>query len=279
MADELVINIEKAFWPRTVMRSLPPLMRALGDRHGNLVIAAQPAKGVIMVKGAPDMIEAAKPELRAIIEEHFPDAPVPKELKEGGQFEAEAEQEMEVEEAPASVTVAPAVASAAAVARAPASPGPPEPQVIGRKRARAQLASPELIWECIRGKSSFLRKRGGERTHFSAEPGNLMSWHCKKFSGLATTQALDVRAVTQGIKESIELVQTPVKHFRKPTAQVVTSGLSKCPQQGLYRLGREVDARFYRRSLLPLARLKYLKVQQSFKKTKRPIARSRRAPQ
>eukprot|EP00421_Protoceratium_reticulatum_P045499 CAMPEP_0168452432 /NCGR_PEP_ID=MMETSP0228-20121227/49155_1 /TAXON_ID=133427 /ORGANISM="Protoceratium reticulatum, Strain CCCM 535 (=CCMP 1889)" /LENGTH=71 /DNA_ID=CAMNT_0008467093 /DNA_START=1 /DNA_END=213 /DNA_ORIENTATION=- len=68
--DELLLEIDKALWPRGVIRGLAPVLRQLGDKHGNLVIAAQPLKGVIMVKGPRDRIEQAKPELREIIEEH-----------------------------------------------------------------------------------------------------------------------------------------------------------------------------------------------------------------
>uniref|UniRef100_A0A7R9ZZP4 Uncharacterized protein n=1 Tax=Pyrodinium bahamense TaxID=73915 RepID=A0A7R9ZZP4_9DINO len=100
--DELILEIDKAFWPRGVMRGLTPVLRALGDKHGNVVIAAQPTKGSIMVKGSAEQIEAVKSELREIIEEHFPDAPVPEELLaegEGGAAEEEQEEEEQEEEA------------------------------------------------------------------------------------------------------------------------------------------------------------------------------------
>ncbi|CAE7790680.1 unnamed protein product, partial [Symbiodinium sp. CCMP2456] len=120
-----------ALWPKGVVRSLSGVLRNLGDKHGNIVIVAQPTKGHIMVKGPADKIEEAKPGLRAIIEEHFPDADCPEELKEGAQA-------MEVEQpqaptpapapAPAPTPAAPAAAKSAPAAPAKAKASVPEPQ-------------------------------------------------------------------------------------------------------------------------------------------------------
>jgi len=79
---ELSVTIEKAFWLKGVVRGLVPALRALGDKHGNLVIAAQPSKGQILVKGPGDRIEKVKPALIELIQEHFPAAPVPEVLFE-----------------------------------------------------------------------------------------------------------------------------------------------------------------------------------------------------
>eukprot|EP00435_Cladocopium_sp_Y103_P030898 s1069_g7.t1 len=98
MSDsELIVPIEQALWPKGVARSLSGVLRNLGDKHGNLVIVAQPAKGYIMVKGPAEKIQEAKPGLRAIIEEHFPDADCPEELLEGP---VEVSQAQPVEPAP-----------------------------------------------------------------------------------------------------------------------------------------------------------------------------------
>eukprot|EP00435_Cladocopium_sp_Y103_P050813 s334_g15.t1 len=71
---------DREHWPKNVLRMLMPALRKLGDSHGHIIIAPQPAKGVILLQGAAKHLEAAKPGLRALIEEHFPDADVPKEL-------------------------------------------------------------------------------------------------------------------------------------------------------------------------------------------------------
>eukprot|EP00931_Biecheleriopsis_adriatica_P117984 TRINITY_DN93454_c0_g1_i1.p1 TRINITY_DN93454_c0_g1~~TRINITY_DN93454_c0_g1_i1.p1 ORF type:complete len:535 (-),score=182.81 TRINITY_DN93454_c0_g1_i1:51-1622(-) len=81
---ELVVEIEKAYWPKMVMRALTPALRKLGDAHGHLIAAAQPSKGTIMLKGEKEQVEAAKSGLRAIVLEHFPEADMPKELAQDG---------------------------------------------------------------------------------------------------------------------------------------------------------------------------------------------------
>lgn len=81
--DELNISIDKAAWPAGVMRSLASQLRTLGDTHGNLVIIALPAKGLIMIKGPMHQIVGAKPDLRQLVEEYFPDADMPQELGGG----------------------------------------------------------------------------------------------------------------------------------------------------------------------------------------------------
>lgn len=337
--DELILTIDKAFWPRGVMRGLTPLLRSLGDKHGNLVIAAVPSKH-IMVKGPADRIEEVKAPLRELLEEHFPDAPIPEELGgDGGGGEDWQEEEVAPVvrsaadyklpaepvvraaadyklpspkaaagtpaatmpnktytgglEKPgllveAELPVRPSLLSSllggttagqAASAQAVAA-GSPAKEVSGRKHPRpAAITPPDLLWECIKKNSSFLRKPNKElKRPFSADPGNLVGIHSQKFSGISASEALNVRPLKRGKKESIELVQSHAKasRQRRPSAAQVSSGLSKCPKRGLSRLEHEVDAKFYRRDLLDLARAKYVKVQQSFK-TKKRIVKSRRA--
>lgn len=116
--------------------------------------------------------------------------------------------------------------------------------------------------------SCFVRPGGVNNRRFSAEPGNLMGLHSFQYSGLANPQALDVRPKKVGKKESIELVQCPGKVRRKPGSVLVATGLSKCARKGGSRLDREVLGCSYRPKLHKLARLKYLKIGLSFKKTK-----------
>ncbi|CAJ1345836.1 unnamed protein product, partial [Effrenium voratum] len=71
---------ESAHWPKNVLRVLSPLLRKLGDSHGHLIVAAQPARGVILLQGPGEKISLALPGLRQLVAEHFPDAEVPKEL-------------------------------------------------------------------------------------------------------------------------------------------------------------------------------------------------------
>lgn len=320
--DELHVTIEKAYWPKTVIRGLAPVLRQLGDKHGNIVLAALPAKGVIMVKGPQDRIEAVKPALLEVIRDYFPDAPVPPELgggqqggheeqwqeeqwqeeqwqDDGGQWqEGEGgyqDQEQYAPEPQAAAAAAPAAPAAAAkpAAAAPskkkaaakraveAHVAPSGPPVTFRQRPKAPaMASPDLLWECMRTSSSFMRKQQipGMKP-FSAEPRNLMGYHSRKFSGLANNEVLDVRSVKRGEKEAIELVQSHAQASRqqRPAEVEVITGLHKNPAKGLHRLGREVLSKHYRPSLYGLAKLKYLRIKQSFK-TKKRVVKSRRAP-
>lgn len=298
--SELIVPIEQALWPKGVARSLSGVLRNLGDKHGNLVIVAQPAKGHIMVKGPAEKIEEAKPGLRAIIEEHFPDADCPEELLEGP---VEVSQAQPAEPAamppasPASPASPPAASASAAAAsapvqtrKAPLSTTPKQegaekiviegPPCIGRKiRPASHRASPDLLWECIRNSSCFVRPGGVNKRRFSAEPWNLLGLHSLQFSGLVNDKALDVRPKKVGKKESIELVQSAAKTTlrHRPGSILISSGLNKCKKKGLRRLDREILGTSYRPALHKLARLKYLKIRNSFKKPK-PRATQRLRP-
>merc|ERR1712087_1057336 len=57
------------------------------------------------------------------------------------------------------------------------------------------MASSELVWQCIKGGNSFMRK-GLNNTYFSAEPGNLTGKHSYKFSAIANKKTVDL--VTDG---------------------------------------------------------------------------------
>ncbi|QDZ19339.1 ribosomal protein L28 [Chloropicon primus] len=51
------------------------------------------------------------------------------------------------------------------------------------------MASSELIWQCIKGGNSFMRK-GINNTYFSAEAGNLAGKHSYKHSGIANKKSV-----------------------------------------------------------------------------------------
>eukprot|EP00435_Cladocopium_sp_Y103_P032334 s1069_g8.t1 len=153
------------------------------------------------------------------------------------------------------------------------------PRALEEIRPASHRASPDLLWECIRNSSCFVRPGGVNKRRFSAEPGNLLSLHSLQFSGLANDKALDVRPKKVGKKESIELVQSAAKTTlrHRPGSILISSGLNKCKKKGLRRLDREILGTSYRPALHKLARLKYLKIRNSFKKPK-PRATQRLRP-
>eukprot|EP00927_Polykrikos_kofoidii_P062347 TRINITY_DN57154_c0_g1_i1.p1 TRINITY_DN57154_c0_g1~~TRINITY_DN57154_c0_g1_i1.p1 ORF type:complete len:300 (-),score=61.14 TRINITY_DN57154_c0_g1_i1:85-984(-) len=294
--DELVIPIEKQFWPRGVLRGLNPLFRELGDKNGNIVIAASPNKH-IMMKGPADKINSAKPGLRALIEEHFPDAPIPGELDDKEppapnatvSKPAEAAKEPKqpkTEAAPAGGAGAIRKAISAVVGSSPtpaaknaASGEKPAEQASKRRKGPRTADGPpsDLVWHCMRKNSSFIRKpvRQLGMRPFSAEPTNLLGVHAARFSGLAADKGVDLRPKKEGIKESVVLLKKSFRRSR-PTKSTVSLGISKCPRKGLGVLSSELRSKFYGVTLSGLAEKKYEKVLKSFKK-KKAVVKSRRA--
>lgn len=59
------------------------------------------------------------------------------------------------------------------------------------------MASQEVVWECLRTQSSFLRKGKKGTPVFSAEPGNLANKHSFKFSSAPPARA-DADAAARG---------------------------------------------------------------------------------
>ena len=90
------------------------------------------------------------------------------------------------------------------------------------------MASSELVWQCIKGGNSYLRK-GLNNTYFSAEPGNLTSKHSYKFSGIANKKTVGLTADS----DSVLLTKSKVKKSGKATtvfkkdARRVMKGVSK----------------------------------------------------
>merc|ERR1719156_176180 len=112
----------------------------------------------------------------------------------------------------------------------------------------------------------------------TAEPGNLSGLNSYKFSGLADEKVLGLSSVKTGNKESIILTTRNKKSSRsaRPARVYVTNGLNKQAKKGLAALDKTMDAGYYRRDLLELAKVKYSKIKTSFKKRK-TVVKSRRS--
>lgn len=289
---ELLLKIDAQFWPKGVMRSLPSLLRNLGDKHGNLVIAAVPSKH-IMVKGDSGQIDKAKPAIRELITAHFPDAPMPEELAEEVAAPVPSPEPAPTPSPKVEPKAAPKIEPKAALKVEPKAPSqvvvsnPPVAAVSKpaiavstaiRKRpyVEGMMASPSLLWECTRKTSSFVRNPLGQfKKPFSAEPHNLLGWHAQRFSGLASHQVVDVKSKKKKKEakdtvalESVALVLSSSRASRhsRPCSRTHSVGLSKCSRNGLAQLDAELGRKFYQPALLELAKKKYLKVHASFKK-------------
>mmetsp|Transcript_12530 Transcript_12530/g.44370 ORF Transcript_12530/g.44370 Transcript_12530/m.44370 type:complete len:141 (-) Transcript_12530:99-521(-) len=137
--------------------------------------------------------------------------------------------------------------------------------------------SSSLLWECIKGNNSFIRK-SVNMPIMSREPGNLMGLHSFKFSGLVNSKVLDVSSKKAGSKETIVLTTSHKKGSRaaRPGSRLLQAGLKKLSKKGLAEVTKATTGSFYRQDLEELAQKKYIKVKTSFKK-KKVVFKSRRA--
>merc|ERR1712048_677245 len=127
----------------------------------------------------------------------------------------------------------------------------------------------DLIWMCVKKNSSFLRKSANMPV-MTAEPGNLTGCNSFKFSGLASAQVLNLSPVEKGKKECIVLTTRHKKASRaaRPGSMLLETGMKKQNQKGYGKLDKVLDVGYYRRDLLVLAKEKYGKIKNSFKKKK-----------
>uniref|UniRef100_A0A7S2C939 Ribosomal eL28/Mak16 domain-containing protein n=1 Tax=Alexandrium andersonii TaxID=327968 RepID=A0A7S2C939_9DINO len=152
------------------------------------------------------------------------------------------------------------------------SPKQPTPSSV------AMRVSPDLIWECVKDSSSFIRKCK-DAPVMTAEPGNLTGLNMFRFSGLASKKALDVSVATKGKKQSVMLTRTHGKQSKKPGSVLVKTGIKKDAKKGVAAIAKETDGKFYRTDLKDLAVAKYMKIKQSFKKNKSiPARRAAKKP-
>ena len=67
---------------------------------------------------------------------------------------------------------------------------------VAQRQNTARMASDALVWQCVKGNNSFVRKSRNAQTKrngaimLSAEPGNLTSQHSFKYSGIANSKVI-----------------------------------------------------------------------------------------
>eukprot|EP00928_Gymnodinium_smaydae_P009571 TRINITY_DN1358_c0_g1_i1.p2 TRINITY_DN1358_c0_g1~~TRINITY_DN1358_c0_g1_i1.p2 ORF type:complete len:144 (+),score=45.53 TRINITY_DN1358_c0_g1_i1:160-591(+) len=127
--------------------------------------------------------------------------------------------------------------------------------------------SPQLLWECVKKNSSFIRKSPNMPV-MSAEQGNLCGLNSYKFSGLTGAATLGLHSEKKGSKESIVLRKSHSKASRsaRPSAMIVETGIPKQGKKAAQALEKSLGAAYYRRDLLALAKTKCDKLRTSFKK-------------
>mmetsp|Transcript_85511 Transcript_85511/g.135598 ORF Transcript_85511/g.135598 Transcript_85511/m.135598 type:complete len:138 (+) Transcript_85511:79-492(+) len=131
------------------------------------------------------------------------------------------------------------------------------------------MAAPDLLWECVKNQSCFIKKRKNFPT-MTTEPGNLCGLNKFQYSGLASKQVLGLDAKKVGKKESIILTTRSKRSSRqyRPGAVLVTTGIKKGKKQGPEQLKKIIGSTWNRPELLETALKKYQKIKQSFKKRK-----------
>lgn len=80
--------------------------------------------------------------------------------------------------------------------------------------------SDDLIWACVRNNSCFLRKGRKPNATFSTERGNLTGKNSFKYSGLANSKTIDLRADGDAL-----VLTTKVKDIAKVARKVRSGGL------------------------------------------------------
>ncbi|CAE7362549.1 RPL28, partial [Symbiodinium microadriaticum] len=95
------------------------------------------------------------------------------------------------------------------------------------------MAAPDLLWECVKNSSSFIRKNKNVPT-MTAEPGNLTGLNSFKYSGLAGKMVLGLDSKKVGKKESIVLTTRSKRKGRqqRPGTVLVTTGIKKGSKKG-----------------------------------------------
>merc|ERR1712032_860106 len=130
-------------------------------------------------------------------------------------------------------------------------------------------AAPELLWECVKKNSSFIRTSPGTNAPvMSAEPGNLMALNSYKFNGLVNKKVLNVSSEKADKKENVLLTTRHAKMSRsfRPKMMLLKTGLKKQSKKGLAEIEKRMLAGYYRRDLIDIAKAKYGKVMASFRK-------------
>uniref|UniRef100_A0A0K0D1Q1 Large ribosomal subunit protein eL28 n=1 Tax=Angiostrongylus cantonensis TaxID=6313 RepID=A0A0K0D1Q1_ANGCA len=65
--------------------------------------------------------------------------------------------------------------------------------------------SADLTWQIIRNNSCFLRRQKGIKKHFSVEPFNLRGINSRRYNGLISKRAMDLKPFKEGPGVTVKL--------------------------------------------------------------------------
>eukprot|EP00588_Corethron_pennatum_P015516 CAMPEP_0194265220 /NCGR_PEP_ID=MMETSP0169-20130528/537_1 /TAXON_ID=218684 /ORGANISM="Corethron pennatum, Strain L29A3" /LENGTH=151 /DNA_ID=CAMNT_0039005645 /DNA_START=95 /DNA_END=550 /DNA_ORIENTATION=- len=116
-----------------------------------------------------------------------------------------------------------------------------------------------LVWEIVGHNNCFLRKKSGNTRRtgtvaFSTEPGNLPSLSSFKYSGLASSQAVDV---TPGETGAVLTLRNAAKVGAHPNKATATVPLTKCFRKSVKTISATAGSPYYRPDLKQAALAKY----------------------
>ncbi|KAG2439049.1 hypothetical protein HYH02_006577 [Chlamydomonas schloesseri] len=118
--------------------------------------------------------------------------------------------------------------------------------------------SSQLVWECIKGHNSKLRK-AAKGIVFSAEAGNLYNKHSYKYSGLVNAKTVDISADGEAVKVTVGRV----KNASKPRVAKFSMTMKKHSRGVCAAVGKQVQS--YRPDLKAAAQARAAAVHKSIR--------------
>lgn len=136
--------------------------------------------------------------------------------------------------------------------------------------------SDDLLWLCVRNRSSFLVKRNGAQ--FTREPNNIMSLNKFKYSGLANAKAVGIELDEETKNPVLSTVTTKSsKPSRRAHKVMLKEG--RGPARNNKTIESAVGKYFYRRDLVTATLAKHTKLAKaSIRKAKgvKPVVKPKR---
>ncbi|KAL4151631.1 hypothetical protein PRNP1_008573 [Phytophthora ramorum] len=114
-----------------------------------------------------------------------------------------------------------------------------------------KMSSDTLTWLLTKNTSSFLVKRNGNE--FAREKYNLLNRNCRKYSGLASTKAVDLSLADKKITLSTKIE----KAGKKPSKSNNDVPLRKGARGGAITIRANISRNYYRRDLKKAALAKW----------------------
>lgn len=123
----------------------------------------------------------------------------------------------------------------------PIAPSSSHKQVVDVREKRMSNVSADLVWQCTRKHNAFLVKRNG--IVLTSEPGNPTNINSAKYSGLASKNAVDVKAT----KDTVTITMKKSKDQNKPGKSMrVVKVKNADPNRVIATARKLVAASYYR---------------------------------